>query len=92
MKYCFSNLHGVISDIAGVDSEPNENKSQRLRKYPIAASQYPFFHIYLFFRLFFMIFIFTGIIPFSRLGGFYANLGLAEIFFATKERGPQYKW
>ena len=32
----------------------------------------------------------TGIIPFSRLAGFYANLG-SEIFFATKERGPQYK-
>ena len=34
----------------------------------------------------------TGIIPFSRLGGFNANLGSAEIFFATKERGPHYKW
>ena len=34
----------------------------------------------------------TGIIPFSRLGGFYANLGSAEIFYVTKERGPQNKW
>ena len=33
-----------------------------------------------------------GIISFSRLGGFCANLGSAEIFLATKERGPQNKW
>ena len=33
--------------------------------------------------------IFTGIIPFSRLGVFYANLGSEEIFFANRKRGPQ---
>ena len=27
----------------------------------------------------------TGIIPFSRLGGFYANLGSAEIFLPPKK-------
>ena len=35
---------------------------------------------------------YTGIIPFSRLGVFYANLGSAEIFFANRKRGPQNKW
>ena len=35
---------------------------------------------------------FTGIIPFSRLGVFYANLGSAEIYFANRKRGPQNKW
>ena len=35
---------------------------------------------------------FTGIIPFSRLGVFYANLGSAEISFVTRKRGPQNKW
>ena len=34
----------------------------------------------------------TGIIPFSRLGVFYANLGSAEILFATRKSGPQNKW
>ena len=34
----------------------------------------------------------TGIIPFSHLGVFYANLGSAEIFFANRKRGPQTKW
>ena len=36
--------------------------------------------------------VITGIIPFSRLGVFYANLGSAEIFFANRKRGPQNKW
>ena len=34
----------------------------------------------------------TGIIPFSRLGGFNANTGSAEIFLATRGRDPQNKW
>ena len=34
----------------------------------------------------------TGIIPFSHLRVFYANLGSAEIFFANRKRGPQNKW
>ena len=34
----------------------------------------------------------TGIIPLSRLGVFYANLGSAEIFFANRKKGPQNKW
>ena len=29
----------------------------------------------------------TGIITFSRLGGFYANLGSAQIFFLPPEKG-----
>ena len=31
--------------------------------------------------------VYTGIIPFSRLGGFYANLGSAEIFFCHQRNG-----
>ena len=34
----------------------------------------------------------TGIILFSGLGGFYANLGAAQIFFAVRRRGPPNKW
>ena len=38
------------------------------------------------------LFFYTGIIPFSRLRVFYANLGSAEIFFVNRKRGPRNKW